>query len=184
MAVGILKFLAKLRIVKDYRRSFVKVMHTVREYVVMSRKFIGNFWIALGMLLLTVAQLLVVYSIPFVVYCTFMPVDWNVWFTLMTMAVVSDMACSFIPLPGGSGMAELSFFALFATLLIGIPDGVLVWALLLWRVYTYYGYLLQGLLVMFYDFLFGNKKIAPLLHRFKEEDRRREMQKESYKQGD
>ncbi len=182
-AVGILKFLAKLRIVKDYRRTFVKVMHTVREYVAMTRKFVSSFWIALGMLLFTILGLLFGYSIPFVVYCTFMPVDFNIWFTLVTMAVVCDMACSFIPLPGGSGMAELSFFALFATLMTGVPDGVLVWALLLWRIYTYYGYLLQGLVVMFYDFLFGNKKIAPLLNRFKEEDRLKENQEENYKQG-
>ena len=178
-AVGILKLLAKMHIVKDYRKSFVKVMHTVRDYVTTMRQFISNFWIALSMLILTGLFLVVNYTIPFIVYATFMPLDSNwlsIWLELFTIAVVCDMACSFIPLPGATGMAEVSFAVLFASFFV-TTDGynIAVWALLLWRIYTYYGVLLQGLLIMFYDFLVGNRKIAPLLARFKKEDLAKEQ---------
>ncbi|MBQ4535935.1 MAG: hypothetical protein IJA22_03800, partial [Clostridia bacterium] len=35
---------------------------------------------------------------------------------------------------------------------------MLTWALLLWRFMTYYAYLLQGLFVLVYDNVIGNKK--------------------------
>ncbi|MBQ8762012.1 MAG: hypothetical protein IJZ26_01675, partial [Clostridia bacterium] len=49
-------------------------------------------------------------------------------------------------------------------------------AMLLWRLLTYYGNLLQGLGIMFYDFVWGNKKIGPLLEKYKEEDLIRQHQ--------
>lgn len=174
MTIGILKLLNKMRIVKDYRKSFVKVMKTVREYVATMRQFVSNWWIALSMMFFSVLYLIINYSFPFIVYATFMPLDSN-WFEiyiqLFTLGLICDLASSIIPLPGGTGMAEISFAVLFSSFFI-TTDGynIAVWALLLWRIFTYYGYLLQGLLVMFYDYLFGNKKIAPLLKRFKEED--------------
>lgn len=169
-AVGILKLLAKMRIVKDYRKAFVKVMHTSRDYVTTMRQFISNGWIAIFMFILSGLCVILSYSIPFVVYAAFVPLDANwldIWVQLFTIGVVCDLACSIIPLPGATGMAEVSFAVLFASF---FSSSVIVWALLLWRIFTYYGYLIQGLLVMFYDFIVGNRKIAPLLDRFKKED--------------
>ena len=112
------------------------------------------------------------YSIPFVVYATFVPLDAN-WFStyiqIFTMAVVCDMACSFIPLPGAAGMAELSFATLFGNFFKSAGAGnIAVWALLLWRIFTYYGYLIQGLFIMLYDFLIGNKKYEKQKNKFSE----------------
>ncbi len=169
-AIGILKLLAKIKIVKDYRKSFVKVMHTVRDYVSIMKQFMSNIWIALSMLVLSFICFILTYSMPFVVYATFVPLDAN-WFSayvqLFTMAVVCDMACCFMPLPGAAGMAELSFATLFGEFFGKAGYGnIAVWALLLWRVFTYYGYLIQGLVVMLYDFLIGNKKYEKQKHKF------------------
>ena len=46
------------------------------------------------------------------------------------MGVMIEMAASFIPIPGGSGVSELSFTALFASL---FTEGTLFWALIIWR---------------------------------------------------
>lgn len=176
-AVGILKLLAKMRIVKDYRKTFVKVMHTIRDYVSTMRQFISNIWVALLMLVCSVVCLIVSYSVPFMVYATFMPLDSNwltIWVELATIAVVFDVAFSVIPLPGGVGVAEVSFLAVFGSF---FGAGFAVWAMLLWRIFTYYAVLLQGILIIFYDFLVGNKKIAPLLARFKAEDKMKKHQK-------
>ena len=66
-----------------------------------------------------------------------------------------ELATKYIPLPGASGMAEISFSALFASL---FSDGTLFWAMLFWRIMNYFIYLLQGIIVLIYDFAYGNKK--------------------------
>lgn len=177
--IGILKLLHKMKIVKDYRKSFVKVMKTIREYTVTMRQFIKNGWISLGMLLSRGVTLILTYSIPFFVYAVFMPLDVN-WFNtyvqLFTIAVVTDLACSFVPLPGGTGMAEISFAVLFASFFfVEGSDSLVAWALLFWRILTYYGILLQGLIVMLYDYLIGNRKVKPLLERFRREDENKKL---------
>ncbi len=178
--IGILKLLHKMKIVKDYRKSFVKVMRTVREYIVTMRQFIKNGWVSLGMLISRGLTFLFSYSIPFFVYAVFMPLEAGTWFNiyvqLFTIAVVTDLACSFMPLPGGTGMAEISFAVLFSSFfVVGGSEALVPWALLLWRILTYYGILLQGILIMFYDYLIGNRKVKPLLERFKREDENRKL---------
>ena len=68
-----------------------------------------------------------------------------------------DLSASFFPLPGGTGASELSFSVLFAQL-FGI-GGNLFWAMLIWRFFTYYIYIIQGIGVMIYDSAHGNKKL-------------------------
>ena len=65
-----------------------------------------------------------------------------------------ELSSSFIPLPGGSGMSEISFSVIFSQFL----DGQTFWALLLWRFSTYYIYLLQGIGIIAYDTVYGNRK--------------------------
>ena len=65
-----------------------------------------------------------------------------------------DLASSFIPLPGGTGMNEITFSALFTDYL----GGYTFWALLLWRFCSYYFYLLQGIGLIAYDTVYGNRK--------------------------
>ncbi len=179
--IGVFKLLHKMKIVKDYRKSFVKVMRTIREYNVTMRRFISNGWVSIGMLFSRALTFILTNSVPFFVYAVFMPLDPSTWFEiyvkLFTIAVVTDLACSFMPLPGGTGMAEISFAVLFAGFFIteSGADSLVAWALLLWRILTYYGILLQGLVIMLYDYLHGNKKIAPLLERFKREDENKKL---------
>ena len=65
------------------------------------------------------------------------------------------MATAYIPLPGGSGAQEISFNALLGTL---FPDGTLFWGVLLWRVLTYYMYLVLGMGVVISN-MFQHKKL-------------------------
>ena len=167
--IWLLKLGTKLHIVKDYRASFRRVMRTVKEYTSTFKMFMKSGWMALFQCLLSVLYLTLIYSIPFIVYCIFVEFDPSLWFTFLIFQVVCDLALSFIPFPGGAGTAELSFSALFRDYFTN--TGVFVWAILFWRFFTYYAYLLQGVLVLLYDFLIGNRKIAPLLQRFKDEDR-------------
>ena len=69
--------------------------------------------------------------------------------------ILVELATKYIPIPGGSGVAEISFSALFASL---FNDGTLFWAMLFWRILNYFIYLLQGIIVIIYDFAYGNKR--------------------------
>lgn len=174
MVLSCLKFGWKLHLVKDYQAAFKRVLRSVKQYTVTFKMFMKSGWNAFFQVILTIICLTGCYSIPFVVYCMFTNApSLDIWFQLMVLQVVCELAISFIPLPGGGGSAELSFGALFGKYFETCAAGVTVWALLFWRIFMYYGYLLQGILVMLYDFLFGNKKIAPLLQKFKDEDKRR-----------
>lgn len=176
-AIGVLKLLSKMHLVKDYRRTYVKVMKTVREYVDTSRVFMSNAWILLSEIFLTLLYLLFHHSLPFLIYLGFGgPFDLNIWLEIVALTMMCDLAVGFIPVPGGAGMAELSFSTLFASLFTFTSGSVAAWAVLLWRILTYYFYLLQGILVMLYDYCIGNKKIQPLLDKFKAEDEMRANQ--------
>ena len=72
------------------------------------------------------------------------------------MACLVDLAASFFPLPGGTGMNEISFKAAFEQAVGKTP--LVAWTLISWRACSYYFYLLQGVIILSYDFVYGNKK--------------------------
>ena len=49
------------------------------------------------------------------------------------------LAISFIPTPGNSGAADLSFYMLFA---IGLPVGFAFPAMVVWRILSFYSYII------------------------------------------
>ena len=172
LMIGILKLGSKMRLVKDYRVTFRKLMRTVKEYTATFKMFMKSGWNAFFQVLLSIIYLTAMYTIPFVIYCMFnTDVTVSIWFQLLVLQVVCDLAISFIPLPGGAGTAELSFGALFSEYFKKSATGITVWAMLFWRILTYYGYLLQGAILLLYDFLIGNKRIEPLLQKYRMEDR-------------
>ncbi len=54
-------------------------------------------------------------------------------------------------------MAEISFNSLFASLFLD-NSGSIFWALLIYRIATYYLYILQGFVIIVYDIAYGDKK--------------------------
>ena len=173
MMFGILKMLKWMHLIKDSRSTFKKVMRIVKDYIKTFRMFMTSGWLVFFEFLLSVLFLLLNYSIAFVVYCIFCEFDISVWYTCLVLQLVCDLAISFIPIPGGAGTAELSFQSLFAPMYAAAgASNVFVYAILFYRIMTYYGYLIQGGLLLLYDFAIGNKKIEPMLQRFRDEDRR------------
>ena len=167
--VGILKLLKKLRIIKDYRRTYAKVMHMVREYISTSRMFFSKPSIFLGELISSILLCIATTTIPFCIYTAMCGLDLNMWILIISLAIVCDFTAGFMPLPGGAGVAEVACLAVFAALFAdaGVSAGLVVWAMLFWRIFSYYAYLLCGILLLFYDYAIGNKKIEKTLNRLK-----------------
>ena len=63
------------------------------------------------------------------------------WFTLMCTCVIGSSAISFIPTPGNSGAAELSFTLLFT----GLTASTKYWAMAYWRFCCYFLIVLIGM---------------------------------------
>lgn len=155
IVTGILKFLNKIKIVKNYEKQYNKTMKLVNEYQNTMRKYAKEGWAFASMILLTFLNFIIHYSLPFFIYASFFNFNWSIFTTIFVYGLMTDLASGFFPLPGGTGVAELSFTALFGLFFV---DGTIFWAMIIWRVLTYYAHIIHGLIVMIYDYLIGNKR--------------------------
>ncbi len=149
-----LRVLVKLHILKDYDKYYGKVVRFVEDYQNIMKEYSKAKFAIIYQLILHLARFVLLFSIPFFICCIFKGFDGSKFGEFFVYTALIDLASSFIPLPGGTGMNEITFTALFK----GYLGGKTFWALLLWRFCSYYFYLLQGLGVLTYDTLFGNRK--------------------------
>ena len=151
-----LKFLVKLHIVKDYEKKYNKVMNFVSDYQNIMKEYSKAKWDIIFQLILHVIRFILLFSIPYFIYLAFPYQGGAVgnYGDFFIYAALIDLASSFIPLPGGTGMNEITFAALFNDYL----GGYTFWALLLWRFCSYYIDLLLGISIISYDTVYGNRK--------------------------
>lgn len=137
----IVKFLAKIHIVKDEAKTIKKTEYEVNEYAKCVRKILQTKGLFVKTVLLSVIFHILVSMIPFFVLTAFGGrVDFLPCF-VTTVAVTS--AVYFVPTPGNAGAAEGTFYIVFSAL----SSGYVFWAMLVWRFFSYYVYILMGLLV-------------------------------------
>ena len=174
VTIGILKLLFKMRIIKDYTSLYRKVMRFVGEYQKTFRYFVSNipnFFMMAGSTLLVICTR---YAIPTFVVCMFNEggFSFEIYSAVFIWCVLIEAVLSYIPWPGAGGVAEVTYTTMFAY--FALSSGTTLWAMLIYRIFQYYIYLLQGLGVICYDFFVGNKKIQSNNDRLKkiEEERR------------
>ncbi len=154
----VLKFLCKIKILKDYEKQYEKVWNFVADYQNIMREYSKSIWDVIFQILLNAGKYIINYSMPFFVYCVFVGFPEvgaaDLYGLFFISSALIELSSSFIPLPGGSGMSEISFQVIFSQIL----GDQTFWALLLWRFGTYYIYLLQGISIIIYDTAYGNRK--------------------------
>ncbi|MBQ9792873.1 MAG: flippase-like domain-containing protein [Clostridia bacterium] len=155
--IAILRFLSKIKIVKDYKKTFVSVMKTVNSWQATTREYSKSFWVIFTHVVCSVIYFLSWYSMPYFIYCAFNGWDTSMWGTIFTISVMVDLTSAFNPIPMGVGTADLSFTVLFGSL---FATGAQVWALIIWRILAFYIYIIQGLGLLTYDYVIGDKKLA------------------------
>ena len=141
---GILRIGYKLRLVKNYRETFQKVLNQVAEYKVSFRYIWKSKKTLLKMIILSIFECLTYAIMPYFVVQAFIGTT-TIEPMMMIVICISQyyicaMASSFIPLPGGSGMMEISFIFLFGVI---VGDNIVL-ALLAWRILSYYLILVHG----------------------------------------
>lgn len=154
---GIVKMGYAFRIVKDYRKTYNKIMRQVLEYqssISYLNKHKGTLAICVAFCLL---EVFAYFSIPFTVVMAFSNIQLlsaKAVFTLLciciTKFIICQMASVVIPLPGGTGMMEFSFIAMFGVSSL-IGSKYIVLGLLAWRFLTYYFPIVQGFTISTID---------------------------------
>lgn len=151
----ILRFLEKIKIVKNYEKQYSKVIKTVEEYQDALKGYIKKPYVLIINYFLSVLIYMVNYTILFFIYSMLVRFDPSLYGEIIVKALIVDIASSLIPLPGGSGVSEISFGMVFPSIFV---DGTLFWGVLMWRIINYYGMLVQGFFILVYDYFVGDKK--------------------------
>lgn len=145
LVIKVLKLLNKMHLIKNYKTTFFKVSRFVKNYQRSMKDFSKSAWTIIIQLVLAVLSFVSIYSIVYFIYLAFLPLNLGsqpVSFTnIFCFAVLCDLVSGIMPLPGGTGLAEISFDSLFKSLFTAT---VLPWALLIWRILTYFAFIIIG----------------------------------------
>ncbi len=135
------KVLAKIRIVKSKEKSLEKVENEVTEYAKSVKMILKSKGLFIQTIMLSVIYTACVTALPYFVLTAF---GGNVGFIecfSLTLAVTSSVY--FVPTPGNAGAAEGTFYVVFSAL----SQGYVFWAMLVWRFFSYYIYIIMGPLI-------------------------------------
>ncbi len=158
LVVRILKILYKMKIIKDYDKQYERIIKYISDFQDIMKQYARSPKDFIVMTFLSLAKLFLNYSLPFFIVRFFSPsLDGKMYIKLFVMTCLVDLSSSFFPLPGGTGLNEISFTASFGSVLAN-QSALLVWVLIFWRLCSYYIYLLQGVSILSYDMAYGNKK--------------------------
>lgn len=139
MTIGI-KFLHKIHVIKDREAATEKARSSVRQYATGIKVILKEKGLFFKMLLLSMAYYFCLLTIPYFVLSAF-GAEIGFFACFATTTAVTA-AVYFIPTPGNAGAAEGTFYSVFSVLPVA---GYVFWAMLLWRFFVYYLWLLLGI---------------------------------------
>lgn len=134
IALGILRFLAKIKIVKKYEKWEASLEHLLDEYEDGAKYIRQNPKMVFGITVITVFQIIAMYSVPFVVYKAFGLSQYS-FLQILYLQSVLNLAVSSIPIPGSVGASEGSFLKLFYKM---FSESLVIPAMLLTRLLSFY----------------------------------------------
>lgn len=137
----------KLKIIKDPKKTEYKTLKTVVHNSVCIKKFAKNPAALISAVLLGLAENLAQCSIAYFTLKLFGYDNTQAggileWLQILQLSLILYAGISFIPTPGNSGAADLSFYLLFS---VGVPFmGLAFSAMVLWRILSFYSYIIIG----------------------------------------
>lgn len=139
----IVKILAKMHIIKNRNAALEKVESELKEYTKSIKTILKTKGLFAKTVALSVGFNFLIAVIPFFVLTAFGG-GLDFWTCLATTVAVMA-AVYFIPTPGNAGAAEGTFFLVFS----GLSSGYVFWAMLLWRFFSYYIYIILGPIIYY-----------------------------------
>ena len=150
-----------MKIVKNYRAALRKTINQVSEYRNSMKYLMKNKGLFFRMIIYNLIECLSYAMMSYFVVRAFVSGPDTTTFAFFLACIskyyICYMASCYIPLPGGTGLMEITFIFLFG---IVVGDFV-VWALLAWRIISYYFILVHGFsheMVSIFKNLSRNKK--------------------------
>ena len=162
---GIIRLGAKIRIgklclVRDPEKAYSRATKTVADFKSSMAYVSKRFWYVLVCVVIMILSIALFYTIPYFVLLAVsedIEPSWRLFYDIVTMNVFTSLATSFVPTPGASGASEGFFYMVFQGVR-NLTRGLLFWVVLIWRVLTYYVFLLIGLVMVAYDFVTSSIK--------------------------
>lgn len=151
---AIVRLLAKIRIVKNKERTLAKFDTEISEYTKCIKQILKKRGLFFKTVLYSVIFNAFVAFIPFFVLIAFGG-GMDFWECFVTTVTVNTMVY-FVPTPGNAGAAEGAFFVVFSAL----SQGYIFWAMLVWRFFSYYVYIIAGAIIYLRMFLEKRKADA------------------------
>jgi len=156
-----LNILYKIHLIKNYENTCEKLSNVLDKYQYNLKKINSNKKEFIVQILAGLVTIILNYTFVYFIYLSFASNFANSvsFLNIVTSMVICEMISSVMPLPGGSGAAEFSFISLF-TAWFAFSNGknIVVWAMLIWRIFTYYFYIFQGLIITIKDTIRGGIK--------------------------
>ena len=141
----VIKFLSKIRLVKNYEKTLNKTITEMDRFQASVKYVMKRKRTLFLQILLAIIETLVFTSIPYLVYRSFGCTGAD-WIAIASSYIYCLAAVTFFPTPGTAGAAEASFYVVFASFFTIAGQGQYVfWALIMWRFFTYYIFILVGL---------------------------------------
>lgn len=134
---------AKLHIIKRPEERIVRIEAGMDMYHMSIRRLMKYPKRIIGQILFACLSLLSLMSIPLSVYHAFGLTGVH-WYQLLAISFLLFISASYTPLPGASGAQEGGFLIFFAG---AFTQGTIGLALLVWRFFSYYLFLLIGALI-------------------------------------
>ena len=137
----------KLKIIKDPKKTEYKTLKTVVHNSVCIKRFASNPAALLSTIFISLLENLAQCSIAYFTLKLFGYNNDSVngimeWMQILQLTLILYASISFIPTPGNSGAADLSFYLLFS---VGVQFAGLAFpAMLVWRILSFYSYIIIG----------------------------------------
>ena len=144
----LIKILSKLRIVKDKEKTIREWESKLDEFHESGKIFKKNKLLFVKCYLFNVLALLVFYVIPYLILISFDAKCGISITAAITCSAFVLLIGNFVPIPGGSGGIEYSFYLIFGGI---VKKSLLSPTVLVWRFFTYYlGVLVGGVALGFF----------------------------------
>lgn len=144
----------KLHLVKDEEKAVQKAQDNVDSFIAAFKFLSKRKSIILIVGVLSLIDLFAVATYPYIIVRM---LGGNGTFgELISRAFYTTFASGLIPTPGSSGAAEGSFYSVFSDV---VPDGTLFYAVILYRVFTFYLPIICGVVIQLYEAIMGKHKV-------------------------
>ena len=157
LIVVLVRFLAKLHLVKNRYKTTEKFVRELTEYSQTLKQVGREIYKFIPLILLSAMESILYMTIPFFVVTAIANVTPSVELAMQIacLVIITRYTALLVPTPGNTGAAEAAGSLVFVTVAATVPGfgSVIGWVILTWRFIIYYSYLLVGIGINIFEII-------------------------------